>query len=421
VAYGIRSIICAPLVVRGGSIGAVYVDSRINANLFGPRHRDLLFAFCHQAAIAIHNARLFDDLTRAIRQVEEDKQYVDNIFASIANGVITTNPSGMITKFNAAAGLILRINPLSAIGRHYGEVFRDIPQVGLTKILQSVPTEHNHGTIVPETVDCEIPGRSGVVNLTMYASSLRDAQNTPIGMALVLDDRTEIKRMEADKKRAEASAKEIRRIFGRFVHPNVVEQLIENPAALNLGGESKEISVIKADIRSFTRLSERIPSKEVMNLLNTYMEIMVNAIWDEGGTVTGFWGDELMAIFNAPLRQDDHALRAVRAAWKMRLAVLEHQRKQPQDIPLAFGFGVNTGEAMVGNIGSKERIQNYTAIGDTVNVAARLQAAATDNDIFLHHSTFTRVRQSVRVTKLAPLPVKNKTEPLDVWCLVGWY
>ncbi len=125
VAYGIRSIICAPLVVRGSSIGAVYVDSRINANLFGPRHRDLLFAFCHQAAIAIHNARLFDDLNKAIRQVEEDKQYMDNIFASIANGVITTDPSGIITKFNAAAGLTLRINPLSAIGRHYKDVFRE--------------------------------------------------------------------------------------------------------------------------------------------------------------------------------------------------------------------------------------------------------------------------------------------------------
>jgi adenylate cyclase len=128
-----------------------------------------------------------------------------------------------------------------------------------------------------------------------------------------------------------------------------------------------------------------------------------------------------MAIFNAPLTQEDHALRAVRAAWKMRLEVLEYQRMQPQDIPLAFGFGVNTGEAMVGNIGSKERIQNYTAIGDTVNVASRIQSAATDNDIFLHHSTFTRVRQAARVTKLPPLTVKNKTEPLDVWCLVGWY
>ncbi len=421
VAYGIRSIICAPLIVRDSCIGAVYVDSRINANLFGPKHRDLLVAFCHQAAIAINNARLFDDLNKAIRQVEEDKQYMDNIFTSIANGVITTDPGGIITKFNAAAGIILQINPFTAIGRHYQEIFRNVPQVGLTELLQNVAMEHDHGTIVPRIVDCEIPGRPGLVNLTLYSSYLRDTQNTPIGMAIVLDDRTEIKRMEADKKRAEASAKEIRRIFGRFVHPNVVEQLINNPNALNLGGESKEISVIKADIRSFTRLSERIPSKEVMNLLNTYMEIMVNAIWEEGGTVTGFWGDELMAIFNAPLQQDDHAIRAVRAAWKMRLAVLEYQRAQPQEIPLAFGFGVNTGEAMVGNIGSKERIQNYTAIGDTVNVAARLQGAATDNDILLNHSTFTRVRQVVRVTKLDPLTVKNKSEPLFVWCLIGWH
>ncbi len=412
VAYGIRSIICAPLIVRENCIGAVYVDSRINANLFGPKHRDLLVAFCHQAAIAIDNARLFADLSKALRTVEEDKQYMDNIFTSIANGVVTTDPSGIITKFNDAAGNILRVNPISAIGRHYRDVFRGLSQVGLVELLQNAHMQHDHGTIVPGSVDCEIPGR-GPVNLSLYVSSLRDAQNTPIGMALVIDDRTELKR-------AEAKVKDIRRIFGRYVHPNVVQQLIENPNALNLGGETREISVISADVRGFTRLSENMPSKEVMNLLNTYLEIMVKAIWDEEGTVTGFWGDALMAIFNAPLSQEDHALRAVRAAWKIRLAVLEHQRTQPQDIPVAFGFGVNTGEAMVGNIGSRERMQNYTAIGDVVNVSARLESNASDNNILLNHSTFTRVRQHVRVTKLPPLTVKNKTEPLDVWCLVGW-
>src|SRR5205085_12592965 len=94
VVQGIRSIMCAPLVVRDKCIGAVYVDSRINTTLFGPKHRELMLAFCHQAAIAIDNARLFADLTRTIRQVNEDKQYMDNIFASIANGVITTDSSG---------------------------------------------------------------------------------------------------------------------------------------------------------------------------------------------------------------------------------------------------------------------------------------------------------------------------------------
>jgi adenylate cyclase len=412
-AYGIRSIMCVPLVVRDNCIGAVYVDSRINANLFSAKHRDLLLAFCHQAAIAIDNARLFADLNKALQRVEEDKQYMDNIFASIANGVITTDSSGIITKFNDAAGMILQINPLSAVGKHYQEVFRSLPQVGLIELLQNAGVQHSHGTIVPDTVECEIVGR-GRVNLTFYVSSLRDnTQNAPIGMALVIDDRTELKR-------AEAKAKDIRRIFGRFVHPNVVQQLIENPNALNLGGETKEISVIAADFRGFTSLSERKSSKEVMNLLNTYLEILVKEIWDEEGTVTGFWGDALMAIFNAPLPQEDHVLRAVRATWKMRLAILEYQRTQPQDSLYAFGIGVNTGEAMVGNIGSRDRIQNYTAIGDVVNVAARLQAEAKDNNIMLNHSTFSRVRQHVRVTKLPPLSVKNKAEPLDVWCLVGW-
>jgi len=412
-AFGIRSIMCVPLVVRDHCIGAVYVDSRINANMFSDKHRDLLLAFCHQAAIAIDNARLFADLSKALRTVEEDKHYMDNIFASIANGVITTDSTGIITKFNDAAGIILQINPLSAVGKHYQDVFRSLPQIGVIELLQNAGIQHGHGTIVPDTVECEIAGR-GRVNLTFYISSLREnPQTPPIGMALVIDDRTELKR-------AEAKAKDIRRIFGRFVHPNVVQQLIENPSALNLGGETKEISVIAADFRGFTSLSEHKTSKEVMTLLNTYLEIMVKEIWDEEGTVTGFWGDALMAIFNAPLPQNDHVMRAVRAAWKMRVAIMEYQRTRPQEALYSFGIGVNTGEAMVGNIGSRDRIQNYTAIGDVVNVAARLQQEAKDNNIMLNHSTFTRVRQHVQVTKLPPLIVKNKTEPLDVWRLVGW-
>ncbi|HEX4715177.1 MAG TPA: adenylate/guanylate cyclase domain-containing protein, partial [Ktedonobacteraceae bacterium] len=183
---------------------------------------------------------------------------------------------------------------------------------------------------------------------------------------------------------------------------------------------TKEITVISADVRGFTSLSERLPSAEVMHLLNTYLDIMVKEIWEENGTITGFWGDELIAIFNAPLNQEEHALRALRAAWKMRVAVQAHQQSHHQDYPISFGFGVNTGEAMVGNIGSRERLQNYTAIGDAVNVAARLQKNASDNNILLNRSTYLCVRQMVRVNTLPQLEVKNRTEKLDVFCLQGW-
>ncbi len=404
VAYGIRSIMCAPLVVRGKCIGAVYVDSRINANLFGPKHRELLLAFCHQAAIAIDNARLFG-------KVNQDKQYMDNIFASIENGVITTDSSGVITTFNSAAGIILRVHPQSAIGKHYQEVFKDRPQVGLIEILQEAMVEHEHGTIVPRTVDCEIPER-GLVNLNFYVSSLRDAEGAPIGTALVMDDRTELKR-------SQAQVKEIRRIFGRYVHPNVVQQLIDDPKALNLGGETKEISVVFADIRGYTKMSESMAPEKVMNLLNNYLEIMGKEIWDEEGTLTAFMGDALMAIFNAPLPQDDHALRAVRAAWKMRQAILDYQGSRPQEKLISFGIAVNTGRAVVGNLGSQGRMQNYTAIGDVVNVASRLQSNASANNILLNHATFVRVHPHVMVAQHPPMEVKGKSAPLEVWCLTG--
>ena len=402
-AYDIRSIMCAPLIVRGNCIGAVYVDSRVKANLFNEKDRDLLLGFCNQAAIAIDNARLFS-------KVNEDKQYMDNIFASIANGLITIDAAGMITTFNNAARHILGLDPSKVVGKHFREAFQVLTQVGLVELLQRAMQEHDRGTLVSYSVDSVIPGR-GMVNLELNISSLRD-QGTHIGMALVIDDRTEIKRSRAE-------TKQIRDIFGRYVHPNVVQQLIEDPRALNLGGETKEITVIFGDIRGYTRLSESMAPEKVMDLLNGYLEKMVEAIWNQEGTVTSFIGDALMAIFNAPLPQEDHALRAVRAALGMREAVLEYQRNRPQHLQVSFGFGINTGLAVVGNLGSKGHLQNYTAIGDVVNVASRMQGNASDNDILLNHSTFIKVRQYVRVDLLPPMSVKNRTEPLEVFRLKG--
>ena len=151
-----------------------------------------------------------------------------------------------------------------------------------------------------------------------------------------------------------------------------------------------------------------------MNLLNRYHTIMCDAIWEEEGTLTSFQGDALMAIFNAPLPQKNHALKAVRAAWNMRQAILEYQRSRPLETPISFGFGVNTGLAVVGNIGSDERLQNYTAIGDAVNVASRLESNTADNNILLNDATYIQVYRHVQVGQPFSLVVKNKSNPLTV-------
>jgi len=411
-ALGIRSIMCAPLIVRNNCIGAVYVDSRIDAHLFAPKHLDLLLAFCNQAAIAIDNARLFANLNRAMQQVQEDKQYMENVFGSIANGVVTTDSEGTITTFNAATQTILDIRASSAIGKNYREVFQALPpQVGLIPLLESASLQHDHGTIINRAIECELP-RRGWVNLNVYVSALRDTRNAYIGMALVIDDRT-------DLKRTEARVKAIRGIFERYVHPNVVQQLIQNPMALELGGETKEISVLFADIRGYTSLSEQRAPQEMMDLINRYLKIMCEAIWEEEGTLTAFQGDALMAIFNAPLPQQMHALHAVRAAWKMRMAVQQYRQEHPQEMQINFGFGVNTGLATVGNLGSQNRIQNYTAIGDVVNVASRLQNNVTDNSILINDTTYRQVYPHVRTGQSFKLEVKNKSAPLTVRYLLG--
>ncbi len=414
----IGSIMCAPLIVKDRCIGVVYVDSQ-TTTVFEPRHRELLLAFCNQAAIAIENARLFADLKKVMKQVQEDKQYMDNIFGSIVNGVVTTDSAGMIKTFNDAAGLILALLPDQVIGQHYIDAFKSLPQVGLVPLLDQAHIQHEHGTIVNETIQCTIPGRSRTVILNCYVSSLRDTQGAHIGMALVIDDQTLIKQFIEEKEHLREEAEKVRRMFEKYVHPNVVKQLMQNPLAVNLGGETKEISVVFADIRGYTRLNESMQPKEVMELINAYFQIMCDAIWEEEGTLTAFMGDALMAIFNAPLSQDEHALHAVRAAWKMRRAVLKYQDLYPKEAHVSFGFGVNTGLATVGNVGAKGRLQNYTAIGDVVNVASRLQNSATDNDIYLNDSTYMQVYRHALIDPPFPLNVKNKTGPLTVRRLIG--
>jgi class 3 adenylate cyclase len=157
-----------------------------------------------------------------------------------------------------------------------------------------------------------------------------------------------------------------------------------------------------------------------VRILNAYLDILTEAIWREEGTLTMFIGDALMAIFNAPLSQPDHALRAVRAALGMRDALDRfHAERGLANSPVAYGIAASTGLAVVGNIGARDRMQNYTAIGDTVNTAQRLESRAAANQILLSASTYQAVARQVRARELEPLAVKGKTQPLPAYELLG--
>ncbi len=431
----IRSVMCAPLRVRGHRVGVVYVDSRRTARLFNSASLDLLAAFCNQAAIAIDNARLVADLRTRIREISEMKTYMENIFASIASGVITTDTQGLITTFNRAAEHIFGVNGAQVVGLPYQRALATLSSdaATLADILDVMRLAVvNRMVTLGKEFQPVAPGR-GELTLRLNVSPLQEVDangqtGAPLGVAMVVDDLT-------DLRRSERQAREIRNLFGRYVHPEVVSYLLANPSAIHLGGETRQISVVFADIRNYTRLAGSHEPAEVLGILNQYLEVLTEAIWEEKGTITMFIGDALMAIFNAPLPQPDHAQRAVRAAWAMRLALARFHASQslraldgatgvtsdPTDLrtQVEYGIGVHTGLAVVGNIGARERLQNYTAIGDAVNIAQRLQANARDNQIILSAATYAQAQDIVLVKPMEPLLVKGKTEPLTVYQLDG--
>ncbi|HEU5441015.1 MAG TPA: adenylate/guanylate cyclase domain-containing protein, partial [Ktedonobacterales bacterium] len=226
------------------------------------------------------------------------------------------------------------------------------------------------------------------------------------------DDLTELRQTQRQ-------AREIERLFGRYVHPAVVRQLLDDPSAVQLGGETREVSILFADIRGYTRLAEQCAPRELMRILNAELDMLTEAVWREEGTITAFLGDALMAIFNAPLPQEDHAVRAVRAAWAMRQALLRRATFEPEAAAVEYGIGVHTGPAVVGNLGAAARMQNYTAIGDAVNTAQRLQAQASGNQILLSAAAYLEVAPHVLAHELGPIAVKGKTQPLSVYQLDG--
>jgi PAS domain S-box-containing protein len=434
VAYGIRSVMCAPLRVRGRGVGVVYVDSRSNVALFDAAALDLLAAFCNQAAIALDNARLFADLRTRIREISAMKAYTDSIFASIASGVITADTRGAVTAFNRAAERIFGVTGAAALGRPYADVLAGSAGAGdlaeISDILRRAIAEQR--VTLGHELTRRVPGR-GEVSLRLNVSPLQAtdqddpagsgaARGTaePLGVAMVVDDLTELRR-------SQRQAEQIQQLFGRYVHPAVVRQLLADPSAVHLGGETREISVIFADIRGYTRLAEQHDPADLVRILNSYLDILTEAVWGQEGTVTMFIGDALMAIFNAPLPQPDHALRAIRAAWAMRtaLACRNGSSANPlltslnQHDQVEYGIGVHTGLAVVGNIGARDRLQNYTAIGDAVNTAQRLQAGASANTILLSAATYLEVVPHVLASELAPMTLKGKTRPLSVYQLDG--
>ena len=204
--------------------------------------------------------------------------------------------------------------------------------------------------------------------------------------------------------------------YGRFMPEYVVKQLLDNPNSFKLGGANQTITVLFADIRGFTTMSERETPERVVRLLNKYFTAMSEIIFTHGGTLDKYIGDGLMALFGAPSATPDDAMNAVKAAVAMQRKVNTLNGELVADglLPVTIGIGLHTGDALIGYIGSEKRSE-YTAIGDTVNLAARLEATARGGQILLSEATAKAVGNAFELVAREPIKVRNRTQPVSLF------
>ncbi|CAG0934753.1 adenylate cyclase [Thermoflexales bacterium] len=406
VAYSLRSILCVPLIVRDQVTGVIYADNRIRTGLFGDKERDLLAAFATQAALAIENARLFDRVKQQLAAITVMKNLMDNVFASITSGVITTDMTDRVTLFNRAAELILGVSSQQTLEQRYHETVplaADL-QLGIDEVKQ------NH-TVVSREVERDLPAR-GKVELSVNFAPLRgETEGDVSGVAVVVEDLTE-------KRRLEAKQRFITDTFKRYAPPAVVEQLLRDPSQLKLGGIRKPIAILFCDIRGFTTFSEHLAPEQLVEVLNAYLAMAADAVLEQEGVLDKFIGDAVMGLFNVPLDQTHYTLRAVKAALKMQAVIKIYHERVGLERQLNFGVGLNAGEAVVGNIGTEQQ-RNYSAIGDAVNYAKRLQENAKGGQILISEAAYQQVEGLVKVIELPPLQVKGRSTPEVVYEVFG--
>jgi adenylate cyclase len=237
-------------------------------------------------------------------------------------------------------------------------------------------------------------------------------------------DVSDRKRVEAELQRlaeqVELRNRFIRETFGRYLTDEVVDTVLESPSGLQMGGEKRKLTMMMTDLRGFTSLSERLPADRVVKLLNRYLAAMVPIIKQYQGTIDEFIGDAIFVLFGAPLWQEDDAERAVACAVAMQIAMEDvNAENRKEDMPeVEMGIGLHTGQVVVGNIGSPERMK-YGVVGSHVNLTSRIQACTTGGQILVSETTRQELGNRLRIGKQMEVRAKGIEHPVVIFEALG--
>ena len=403
ISYNLRSILCVPLNLKDDTIGAIYVDNRITAGIFREPHRDLMTAFANQAAVAIENARLFRQIRMQLAEITEMKTLMDDVFASMGSGVITIDNKDEVSLYNPAAGRILGIPGSYVESRPYKDVFESVDSNLKNSVADLVEQVKEEGKL--QTTELDISPKNGNNDLTisLNVSPLRDVQQKTLGVAMVVDDISEKKRMESVRK---------------YLPPSLVDRVRDLDSAQR--PQRRSMTVMFADVTGYSTFSEQLEPELLVEIINEYFTVAAEAINDQFGVIDKFMGDAVMALYNTQLNpQEDHSERAVCTALNMQAALDEYLKTVPENRHLHFSIGIHTGEAVAGNVGSSFR-KDFTVIGDAVNLAKRLEENAQSREIIISQSVYDSVSHLVNVLPREPMKVKGRAALERTYLLTGY-
>jgi len=391
--YHTRTILCMPLRNEQRDIIGVMQVLNKNQGVFTEEDEQLLDALGSQTVIALENSRLFEE-------VRFMKNYNESILRTMATGVVTLDPDAKVAFSNGAGLKIFSGADSYEPGQPFEEFFHQELNPDLVAGIGGALKTGEPFT----SYELQFHRGEDTLNINLHVLPLVDSKEKSLGVVIIADDITQEQRLMST--------------LCRYVTRQIAEQILKNRDKLKLGGNRSMVAVLFSDIRNFTTFSERKTAEEVVAMLNEYFTRMIDAIFRYEGTLDKFIGDAIMAVFGAPVSREDDAERAVRAAIEMRRALRKYNvDRQAQGLPLIDnGIGITKGEVVSGNIGSEKRM-DYTVIGDTVNIASRLEGLTKDYKykILVNEDVFLEVKDIIPCVDLGLAHVKGKEGGVHIY------
>ena len=387
-----KNLIVVPLRAKQNLLGCMILcdkETRNGVEPFKELDLDILSSLSNQAAVAMDNAKLFKEITEA-------KQFNESILGSIATGVITINSLGEVDSINKAGESILRLDHNDILDNHYMFLFEKDKEI-IDLINKTEESKKIHSEI-------NIPFLSAsddtIINISIAPRF--DINDNAEGIVMAIEDISDINK--------------VKNTFKRYVSKQVVDNLLDDDTKLKLGGEDREVTILFTDIRGFTAMSEKMEPEKVVLTLNEYFSEMIDIVFKYNGTLDKIIGDELMIVFGAPLSSKDDTDRALITAIEMQKKIIELNklRKKRNEPPILVGAGINKGRVVSGNIGSRD-MMDYTVVGDTVNLGARLCSAASAGEIIVSGKVKDSAVNDFNFKVLKPILVKGKKDKIDVY------